>query len=70
MNYNASKNYHVYIGKEIFDYSRKEFIQHLIDIGQIKKYETMSKKFKKETKENELPVIQKTKSGYVYAVIK
>jgi hypothetical protein len=62
-------NYHVYIGKQIFCYSRKEFIQHLIDIKQTKKYETINNKFKKETSINELPTIYKTKSGYIYAVV-
>jgi len=65
----VSTHYHVYIGKQIFNFTRKEFIQHLIKIEQVKKYQSMSKNFKRETKIEELPSIYKTNSGYLYAVV-
>jgi hypothetical protein len=54
---------------KIEQYTKHEFIDHLIETKQVKWYQFMNPRFKKETKLSECPVIYKTRSGYVYAVI-
>ena len=62
--------YIVYDNNKITEMTKGDFINHLISIGQVKKYENMNKRYKKECSENDCPNIYRTKAGYVYSVIK
>jgi len=51
------------------EYTKKGFINLLIQRGQVKDYEKMNSRFKRETPASELPALRVTPAGYVYAVI-
>lgn len=67
---NTSESFHVkQKNGSVMHYTKKEFIQYLVDKGQTKRYQDTSKKFKAEVKETECPCLYKTKNGYIYTVI-
>lgn len=65
------KNFHVVDSNKMpHSFTRREFINYLINTNQIIKYSTRNARYKKEVSVNELPSLYVTKAGYCYAVVR